>query len=215
MQAVRFFIASMVSCVISLAMFIVVQKMLTNQHSINKKSESGSSFEFVRLIRDEQPLQRKQIIPPKKPPPPKKKPAPPKVSKLEANKPLVTKIKMPPFRLQTELNLKDALYLGDFQKKPDMQQSFTVDAEVVPLVRIAPRYPRRAARQRIEGWVEMEITINATGSVVTAAVTAAKPRRVFNRAALQAIKKWRFRPKVVDGKPVARNATQRIEFKLN
>ncbi len=88
------------------------------------------------------------------------------------------------------------------------------DDEVIPLFKLTPEYPRKAARAGKEGWVKLEFTITRQGNVTDAAVVEAKPRRLFNRAALRAIRKWRFKPKINGGKAVARRATQIIEFTL-
>lgn len=86
--------------------------------------------------------------------------------------------------------------------------------EVIPLLRIDPDYPRKAARAREEGWVRIEFTITENGTVVDPVVVEARPRRTFNRSALAAIRKWQFKPKLSDGKPVSRKASQVIEFRL-
>jgi protein TonB len=43
----------------------------------------------------------------------------------------------------------------------------------------------------------------------------AEPRRMFERNALRAIYKWKFKPRIVDGQPVKRRATQRIDFNID
>jgi protein TonB len=86
--------------------------------------------------------------------------------------------------------------------------------DVVALFRVDPVYPRKAARNGDEGWVKVEFTITELGSVVDPVVVDARPRRTFNRAAVAAIRQWRFKPRLVSGKPVAVRATQVIEFKL-
>ena len=63
--------------------------------------------------------------------------------------------------------------------------------------------------------MKVAFTITEEGKVTEAVVTDSRPRRVFDRSALRAIRKWRFRPKVVDGRPVKSQATQLIEFKLS
>jgi protein TonB len=88
------------------------------------------------------------------------------------------------------------------------------DDEVVALFKLPPEYPRKAARAGKEGWVKLEFTITRDGNVTDAAVVDARPRRLFDRAALRAIRKWRFKPKIKSGKAVARRATQVIEFNL-
>jgi periplasmic protein TonB len=42
----------------------------------------------------------------------------------------------------------------------------------------------------------------------------AQPRGVFEAAGMQSIMKWKFKPKVVDGKAVEQKAIQRIDFKM-
>lgn len=86
--------------------------------------------------------------------------------------------------------------------------------EAVPVFKMKPKYPRKAARSRIEGWVKVEFTITEKGSVTEAMVVDSRPRRTFDRSAVQSIRKWRFKPMVLDGKPVPRKASQVIEFKL-
>ena len=88
------------------------------------------------------------------------------------------------------------------------------DTDVIPLVRIAPVYPRRAKQARIQGWVTLEVLIRPDGTVSNAKVMEADPPRLFNDAAVTAMRRWKFRPKMVDGSPVAQRAKQTIEFKL-
>jgi len=88
------------------------------------------------------------------------------------------------------------------------------DGNPVPLLRIEPDYPRKAARNGKEGWVKVAFTITERGTVVDPEVLESRPRRLFNRSAMAAIRKWKFRPKVIDGAPVSTRATQVIEFNL-
>ena len=88
------------------------------------------------------------------------------------------------------------------------------EEEAVVLFKSTPAYPRKAVKRRQEGWVKIAFTITSEGTVVDPKVVASKPRRVFDRAALKAIRKWRFKPKTRDGSPVSRRAVQVIEFTL-
>jgi len=90
----------------------------------------------------------------------------------------------------------------------------TGDGAPIPLLRIEPAYPRKAARNRKEGWVKLAFTITERGTVIDPEVLESRPRRLFNRSAMAAIRKWKFRPKVIDGTPVPTRATQVIEFNL-
>ena len=84
-----------------------------------------------------------------------------------------------------------------------------------PVVVIRPMYPRDAAISGIEGWVKVEFTITETGAVKDPQIVDAQPPRVFNREAIRAIMKWKFKPRVIDGVAVERRATQVIDFTLD
>jgi protein TonB len=89
------------------------------------------------------------------------------------------------------------------------------DAGVVPLVRIQPMYPRSAAEKKIEGWVLLEFTISKKGTVKNARVIDARPKGVFDRSALSAIRKWKYKPKIKDGVAVQTYGVQvKLTFKL-
>lgn len=86
-------------------------------------------------------------------------------------------------------------------------------AELVRAVQ--PDYPPDAYRSRAQGWVEVEFTVGADGSVSNASVVNSEPSRIFNNAALNAIKRWTFKPKMDNGKAVDDRLRRRIEFKLS
>jgi protein TonB len=58
----------------------------------------------------------------------------------------------------------------------------------------APRYPTEALRSGTQGEVLVEITVGTDGSVTNARVVRATPARVFDREALNAVRRWRFEP---------------------
>ena len=88
------------------------------------------------------------------------------------------------------------------------------DGDVVPIVRISPQYPRQALLNGQEGWVQVEFTITKDGRVLDPVVVDSDPRGVFDRSALQAIIRWKFRPRYVDGEAITRRASQVIDFRL-
>ena len=92
--------------------------------------------------------------------------------------------------------------------------SKAVVSGVVPLVRVPPKYPARAASRHIEGWVKVEFTIQTDGSVDNAVVVGSEPENTFDDAALTAISKWKFKEKIVNGVAVPQRAVQKLQFKL-
>lgn len=94
--------------------------------------------------------------------------------------------------------------------------SFTSDGEYLPIVRVEPIYPTRAASRGIEGYVIVEFTVTANGSVRDPIIVEAEPSSIFNRAAERAVLKWKFKPRVVDGSPVEVPGVQtQLTFKLD
>jgi len=87
-------------------------------------------------------------------------------------------------------------------------------SEAIPLIRTSPLYPPRALSRKIEGKVKVLFTITKEGTVINPKVIQATPEKTFNRAALRAIRKWKFKKKLVDGEAVSWQSVQTISFKL-
>lgn len=147
---------------------------------------------------------------PIKPPPPRDPPPPPKmqISRVDQQARNMPVMNMP--NLDIPLVGGEGIFLGNFQ-----QVDQTAEGDIIPVVVIRPVYPRDAAISGIEGWVKIEFTITEVGTVKDPQVVDAKPARVFNRAAIRAILKWKFKPRVVDGVAVDRRASQIIDFTLD
>ncbi|KTF32560.1 energy transducer TonB [Xanthomonas vesicatoria] len=63
-----------------------------------------------------------------------------------------------------------------------------------PISTPAPRYPPEALRAGTSGEVLVELTVGTDGSITASRVLRANPPRVFDREALNAVKRWRFEP---------------------
>lgn len=84
-----------------------------------------------------------------------------------------------------------------------------------PVFRASPKYPNAAASEGTEGWVALSFDVDKTGAVYNINVVDAEPKRVFNRSAINALKKWKYRPKVENGEPVEQtNLMVKLDFNL-
>jgi len=101
--------------------------------------------------------------------------------------------------------------LEDIADDAIMSES-TVD--VKPKVQSRPplEYPAQAAKDGIKGYVIINILIGKDGNVEIAKVLESQPVGVFDNAALNAIRSWRFSPAVYKAKPVKMWAKQKIRF---
>ncbi|MCF6354405.1 MAG: energy transducer TonB [Candidatus Polarisedimenticolaceae bacterium] len=194
---------------IALALLWLMQLMVINDNDQIMEKSKRPVMEFVRLKRPSE-TRLKQREKPKEPPPPDK--PPPQLPELElaVTKPTIKtpNIAMAMPELATSSMRFDGPYIGAVSQGPP-------DRDFLVLSRIPPRYPYRAERKKIEGWVKVSFIITEQGSVQDAVVIDAQPKRVFDMAALQAILKWRFKPRISNGKPVATRADQIINFKLS
>jgi protein TonB len=85
----------------------------------------------------------------------------------------------------------------------------------VPISSPRPRYPELARRRGIGGTVVVRFKIDAHGWVRDAAIEHSSPAGVFDRAALRAIEKTRYRPRIEDGEAVMTpKATKRFTFRV-
>jgi len=86
--------------------------------------------------------------------------------------------------------------------------------DLEPVATPDPAYPPDAFRQGVGGWVEVEYTVTEQGSTTDVAVVAAEPRAVFDAAAIAAVAGWKYRPRVVNGRPVAQRTSATLRFSV-
>lgn len=99
--------------------------------------------------------------------------------------------------------------------EPEFQGLAVSDSAMIPVLRTAPAYPSRPLQRRIEGFVLVTFTVDELGRVQNPTVTYAEPEGYFERAALQTIAKWKYAPRIQNGKPVAvHGVQQRIVFEI-
>ena len=174
-----------------------------------QKAELLQAVDFVRLRRDSQVESLERHKPP---PPPPKPPPPPSKMRVETASVQAGGggFAMPNVNLNA--NVGGGAFLGQMGSGGG---GGLFDGDIIPLQRIPPQYPRDAARNGITGWVQLEVQVNADGSVRNARVLDAKPKGLFEAAAMQAVLRWKFKPKMVNGLPVEQKGAQKIEFNLN
>jgi protein TonB len=199
-MAFRIFSVSLLAAAITFGLFFVMQA-LVGAEGEKLEAKASNIVDFVRLKRDTQPETKKREIPDRKAP--EQPPAPPQMDfSQNLNADAVGGAIVPVVDATIEL-VSDALGSGGS------------DRDVVPLVRVEPQYPMRAKQQGVEGWVELMFTITEMGTVTDVIVTAANAGTIFNRAAIQAVSKWKYNPKIENGVAVERpRVRQRIKFQL-
>lgn len=193
---------------VALLLFLLMQALVGGRDGFRRAPEGGEIVDFVR-VRMEEVVQTRERRIPREPPPVEEPPPPPKLE-TATNRDVVRQvldIEMP----DIAVGLSGGPALASSWQPGDAGR----DGDVVPIVRVEPYYPREALMRNIEGWVQVRFTIGPDGSVSDPEVIAAEPPRLFNREAVRAILRWKFRPRIVDGQAVSREAEQIIEFKID
>lgn len=94
--------------------------------------------------------------------------------------------------------------------------SNNVDRDAMPISQVEPQYPIDAQRKGIEGWVRLNFDIDQSGSVVNISVVDSNPKRVFDKAARRALKRWRYKAKYIGGEPVIQQGINvQLDFSLD
>ncbi|UZK03631.1 energy transducer TonB [Venatoribacter cucullus] len=201
----RIALALLASALFTLGLFWVMHRMVSGPAELQRPDQDRAVVDFVRLKQDSQTELKER----RKPEPPKpQKPKLPQESVSQQDVPMQQiPFKVP--QVTPDLSLSQQSLLGDAV----VGLGFG-DSDVIPLVRMNAVYPQRALRQKIEGFVTARLQITPEGTVESVDIIEAQPRGVFEREAIRALYKYKFKPKMENGRPVEQTATQTIEFKL-
>ena len=116
---------------------------------------------------------------------------------LDSGRPVAN---IPPLTRGTESNPND---------KPSIDSDYSLEYSA------SPAYPLVAEREGIEGYATVQFTITAEGKVRDPVVVDAVPPDVFNAAAIEAARKFEYRPRIVNGQPVeVSGVPMRFRFEL-
>ena len=184
---------------VTIGLFLIMKVLVTGQEYKIEEELASIGIDFVRVERDEESqtkdraLKRPSKVEPEEPPPP------PKLT--QPNRPNVDKASM-------------SADMGAFDLA-GLNLNAPVDGDTLAIVRVLPRYPSRALSRGIEGWVLLEFAIDELGLAVNPVVIESEPPGIFDRAATSAVKRWKYRPMIEDGRPRMRpGVRQLISFEI-
>lgn len=186
--------------------------MISNNQLSFKKTDPVYMTEFIRLERDSE-LKVKERKSAEEPPPPEKRPPPPPMQMQQAHvsQSDAPQMDMPNLDIPLQTDRFSGSLLSGLKMGVNLGQR---SMNKVPLVRVDPRYPRKAMMKRTEGWVKVLFTITKEGTVKDAKVVGAQPKNIFNRSALRAVKRYKYKPEIVNGVAVEVLAGVVINFSL-
>lgn len=186
---------------VTLASLWLMQYLIDTGEKSLVESPNMNLVDFVRTP-EEQQVQTKQRRP--KPPPLPDEPP-------------------PEMRMQTESVVVENAWSTNFQAPTgfDMEigaRSFSGDGEYLPILKVQPVYPRSALQRGQYGWVLLEFTVDQNGKVLDPVVLDNcvdthhpgsevhecfdSPGRIFDRPAVAAAEKFKYKPRIIDGAPI-------------
>ncbi|MEC9406713.1 MAG: TonB family protein [Pseudomonadota bacterium] len=180
----RLIIGALTAAVITLLLYWLMSALVAAGRNALTEAPKGRIVDFVRV--PEPPQLRTEQPKPEKPPKPEIAPETPQVQS-ETVKPSGNTVNIGSLSVDSELAVDTSAGLS------------ASDGEYLPIVKVAPQYPRRAQTRGIEGWVLLSFTVTETGAVVDPVVLDAEPAGVFEDAASKAVVRFKYKPRVING----------------
>lgn len=186
---IRLTIGLILATAVTLSLFWLMQYLIaTADRSLNEDA-AGSLLDFVRVKRDEA-IERRQLKP-KKPPPPEAPPPQPPTPQLDNLNPSADKIAISAVPVETEIEMTGGFSLG------------VGEGDYLPIVKVAPIYPSRAAARGLEGFCVVQYTVTKTGTTRDVTVVEGQcTSSTFHRSSMNAALKFKYKPRIMDGEAV-------------
>lgn len=199
----RVLLALIAAFAITAGLFYLMQSLIAGGEGAMSEPPRGSVLDFVR-VKPEEVVQQKERKP-QRPPEPEQPPP-----------------DMPQPQMQNESADTDAAgfdFSADIQADTNLSGGVgldTSDGEYLPIVKVQAVYPRRALQRGIEGYVVVGFTVTKQGTVRDPYVIEAQPESIFDQAAMEAVLKFKYKPRVVNGEPVEVEGVQnRLTFAID
>ena len=198
----RYVLAVAFAATMTFAIFFVMQSLVDSGESAMTEGPEGRVIDFVRMQEPEQVQEKDRK--PEKPPKPQEEPPKPDMPKPSLDNPQAGEtLDISAAEIGADINIDAGIGAG------------AGEGDYLPIVKVAPVYPQRAMSRGIEGWVLVEFTVTTSGTVKDARVVDADPPNIFNSAAVQAAEKFKYKPRVINGKAVEVEGVQNlIRFEL-
>lgn len=204
----RILISAGAGLAVALLLFLLMNTLISGEQSFDRDALGRNLVDFIR-VRPNEILTIKDRARPEESPPPEDPPPPPRMNVADHPKPSPVPLNIELPNIAVPATTGGGPYLGQWSPG-----DAAAEGDVIPIVRIDPEWPREALLDRIEGWVRIEFTILPDGNVTDPVVLESEPRRVFDQNAMRAVRRWKFKPRIVDGEAVSRQAIQTIDFSL-
>ncbi len=204
-----------IALVVNIGLYVVMENMISRDRVRVLDVVDAQTIDFVRTAMDDQTKTKDR----RRKPPPKPKEIKRPQARMDPNIAAeATELPTAAAMMNITSFLADGggVALGSqlVQGSGDQMMGVMMASELTALSRLPPQYPPSALMREVEGYVDVMFEVAIDGSVQNPVVIEANPPRVFDRAALAAVSRWRFQPVVREGRPVVVLAQVHMEFNL-
>lgn len=190
LRVLRYLTAFALAALVAFGLVFTMQYLIAMGDRTLDDDANVHMVDFVRVKHDETVHARQRK--PEKPPPPKAPPPEPPPPDQEKSDPTAEKLAVAPMAVDTDISMTSS----GISLAPG-------DSEYLPVVKVAPVYPRTALQRGIEGWVLLEFTVTKQGSTTNIVVVDSEPAgSTFHSAAIKAAEKFKYKPRTEDGQPI-------------
>jgi protein TonB len=197
-NVIRWILGFPVAALVTVGLFILMMTLIAEEFKPQEKLATASfeinpTVEDIKVIkRDTKVKQVKKVVTP---------PPPPTIERQQAAKPQ-----------ERIASLEGAI--PDFEAPKIDRKNFKIavsDRDAQPLVRIPPIMPPRAEKS---GHCRVKFDVSPEGAPFNV-ITTFCTQRLFERATIKSVQRWKYNPKIVDGRAVARNGVEnKVTYRL-
>jgi len=181
----RYLIAFVTATVVTFLLLLLMQLLIASGKQALTAKQDFRFVDFVRVKRDETVnTEDNKPDKPEKPDTPPDTPPPQSMDDVDTS----AAVNMTPVSGGIDADIG----VGGFQ---------IVDGDYLPIVKVAPIYPRRALSRGVEGNCLVEFTVTELGTVRDPFIVECTSG-LFERASMNAVLKFKYKPRVVDGNPI-------------
>ncbi|MBT3592889.1 MAG: energy transducer TonB [Hellea sp.] len=197
-NVIRWILGFPVAALVTVGLFVLMMTLIAEEFKPQEKLATASfdinpTVEDIKVIkRDTKVKQVKKVVTP---------PPPPTIERQQAAKPQ-----------ERIASLEGAI--PDFEAPKIDRKNFKIavsDRDAQPLVRIPPIMPPRAEKS---GHCRVKFDVSPEGAPFNVNTTFCT-QSLFERATIKSVQRWKYNPKIVDGRAVARNGVEnKVTYRL-
>lgn len=196
-NAVRMLVAALLAIPVAVGLFAIMHSLI----DVDFENPEAKTRKVAEIVRPDEEIETNLAV---------KKP-----EKVEDPEEPPPEMKPMEFDMNPDIEVVNLAPVASINVEISSTGMSSGDGEYLPIVKVAPIYPRRAQTRGISGYCTIEYTVTTSGAIRDAVAIDCNPSGVFEKASLKAAAKFKYKPRVVDGEPIEVGGVQnRFTYEL-